>query len=124
MLTVGFAHGAKVRVQSGAKVFQIPVVSENSVSTPQFPHERMAVLKADNALGGLADMSDDVLALDRVVTNKLGHRGLGCREVVHIVPEPATFEERDAPAIAVMIGFPAPLRKTAEAERDVGGRVA
>ena len=74
VLAVGIAHGAEMRMQARAEVFQISVVGKDPVAAPQLTHERMAVLQAHHALGGLADVGDNVPALNGVTANEFGHR--------------------------------------------------
>jgi hypothetical protein len=84
----------------------------------------VAILQRHLALRGLADVRDDVLALDRVAANQLGHGRLAGALVIHEVAHAAPLEEGDAPAVAVVVGAPAALGKAGEAEGHVGGRVA
>lgn len=76
MFAVGVAHRAEMRVEAGAEILQIAVVGKNPIASPEFTYEGVAVLKAHNALGRLADVGDDVFAFDRVSADQLCHRRL------------------------------------------------
>ena len=123
-LAVGAAHRAEAGVQARAEVLQVAVVREHPVAAPQLAHERVAVLQRDLALRRLADVGDDVAALDRVAADQLGHRRLAGRLVVDEVAQAAALEEGDAPAVGVVVGAAAALRETREAEGHVRRRVA
>ena len=58
--------GGSAPCRRGAVVLQVAVVREHPVAAPQLAHERVRVLERDRALRGLADVGDDVVALDRV----------------------------------------------------------
>ena len=104
--------GRKLAVQARVEVLQVAVVREHPVAAPQLAHERVAVLQRHGALRGLADMGDDVAALDRVAADQLGHRRVAGRLVVHEVAQPGALEEGDAPAVGVVVGAAAALRET------------
>jgi len=84
----------------------------------------VGVFKGDDALGGLADVGDDVERMDRVVAHQLGHRrgaaGLRVEKDAHA----ASLEEGDAPAVAVHVGEAATGLEAGEREADVGRGVA
>jgi len=111
-------------VQLGREVLQIAVVRKHPVAAPQLAHKGVAVLQADHALGGLADVGDDVLALDGVATDQLGHRRVDGAFMVHKQPQALVLEECNAPAIGVIAGVARALCKAAEAKTHIGGRVA
>lgn len=73
MFAVGVSHGAEMRMQSRAKVFEVAVVGEDPVAAPKLTHKRVAILQTDHALGGLADMGDDVFAFDGITADQLCH---------------------------------------------------
>jgi hypothetical protein len=111
-------------VQRLIEILQVAVVREHPVAAPELAHEGVAILQCHLALRGLADMRDDVLALDRVAANQLGHGRLAGALVIHEVAHAAPLEKGDAPAVAVVIGAPAALGKAGETEGHIGGRVA
>jgi hypothetical protein len=61
------------------------------------------VLKADETLGGLADMGDHIEGMDRVTAYQLGHGRMGTGLRVEEDPHAAPLEERDTPAVAMHI---------------------
>ncbi|MPN42369.1 hypothetical protein SDC9_189926 [bioreactor metagenome] len=113
-----------MRVQARAKVLQVAVVREHPVAPPQLAHEGMAVLQAHDALRRLADVRDDVAALDRVAPDQLGHRRIHRTLVIDEVAQALVLEKGDAPTIGVVARDPAALGEACEAEAHVGGRVA
>ena len=70
--TVGGADRSKVGMEFGGKAFEVSIVSKDPVPAPQLSYKRMAILKTYQALGGFANMSDDIAAFDGVITNELG----------------------------------------------------
>lgn len=109
VLAVSSAYRVKMRMQSGAKFFQIAVVCKNPVASPQFAHERVAVLQAHRALRGLADMGNHIKALDGIAPDQLGNRRVRRGLMVNEVAQTAVFKESDAPSIGVIGGVAAPL---------------
>jgi len=123
-LAVGIADRAVVGVQLGCVLLEVAIVRKHPVAPPELAHERVAVLQAGHALGGLADMGNDIAALDRVFANQLRHgRGDGAL-VIHKVAQPLFLEERNAPAIGVIAGIARALRKATEAEAHVSRGIA
>ncbi len=123
-LAVGVADGAEMGVQFGSVFLEVAVVGKHPVAAPQLAHERVAVLQAGHALGGLADMGNDIAALDRVFAYQLGHRRRDGALMVDEVAQSLFLEERDAPAVGVITGIARALRKAAEAKAYVGRGVA
>ncbi|CAD9219084.1 hypothetical protein BCEN4_1380026 [Burkholderia cenocepacia] len=105
-------------------VLQVAVMREDPVPAPQLAHERMAVLEQDVPLRRLADVGDRVLGLDRVALHHFGDRRRGRCLVIDEETAGLVFEERDAPAVGMVIGEPAPGRETCEGECDVRRRGA
>ena len=79
----------------------------------------MGIFQCDDALGGFADVGDDVERVDRVLAHQFGHRrgaaGLRVEEYAHA----AALEEGDAPTITVDVGEPAAGLEAGERETDV-----
>ncbi|MNH18843.1 hypothetical protein D3C79_785640 [compost metagenome] len=80
----------------------------------------MGVGQADPTDVGLADMTDDHFALDRVTLHQVGHFRLAARRRVLEQAQAAPFIETDAPAVTVRAGAPAALHQAGEAEDDIG----
>ena len=123
-LAIRCSHRQETRMQPRLEVLQVAVVREHPISAPQLAHERMAVLQRHRTLRRLADVRDDVAALDRIAPDELSHRRLARRLVIDEMAQAEAFEERDAPAVGVMIGAAPALGEAREAERHVGRRVA
>ena len=121
---VGAAHRPKAAVQARVEVFQITVVGKYPVAAPQFAHKRVAVLQRHHALGGFADVGNDIAAFDRVVADQRGHGRLAGRLVVDKMAQAQAFKKCNAPAVAMVVGAAAALGKAAKAEHHVGGGVA
>ena len=98
VLAVGAAHRVEAAVQPRTEVLQVAVVGEHPVAAPQLAHEGVAVLQVHRALRGLADVGDDVAALDRVAADQLGHRRLAGRLVVDEVPQARGPRRRRCPS--------------------------
>lgn len=124
LFAVGVSHRVEVGMQLGCKALEIPVVGKDPVATPQFTHEGVAVLQAYRALRGLADVGDDVAALDRVLAYQLGDGRVDGALVADEVAQALVLEEGDAPAVRMVAGIARPLGEPREAEAHVGGRVA
>lgn len=118
------AYGAKVRVQLGGKAFEVAIVGKHPVAAPQLTHKGVAVLQADQTLCGLADVGDDVLALDGVVADQLGNGGVNRPVMVHKMAQSLVFKECNAPAVGVIPCVACTLRKAAEAKAHIGWRIA
>jgi hypothetical protein len=119
-LAVGVADRLERGVQARLEVFQVAVVREHPVAAPQLAHERVRVLQRHAALRSLADVGDDVVALDRVAPHELGHWRLARAVVIDERAQALVFEERNAEAVLVFLGAP---RQTLEAEANVRGDV-
>ncbi|MPN12430.1 hypothetical protein SDC9_159748 [bioreactor metagenome] len=111
LFAVRVANGLEVGMKLGGEVLEIAVVREDPVASPEFAHEGVAVLQADHALGGLADMGYDVGALDRVFADELGDLGVDGAFVIDEVAQALVFEEGDAPAVGVVAGVACALRE-------------
>ncbi len=121
---VGVADGAEMGVQLGRVFLEIAIVGKHPVAAPELAHERVAVLQAGHALGGLADVGDDVAALDRVLADQLGHGGGDRALMVDEVAQSLFLEERDAPAVGVVPGIARALCEAAEAKAHIGRGIA
>ena len=120
-LAVGVAHGPEAAVQARRKVFQVAVVGKHPVTAPELAHKRVAVLQRHTALGGLADVGNDVAAFDRVAAYQLGHgRGAGWLVIDKTAQTLVTaittiFKKSDPPTVGVLAGVAAALREAAAA---------
>ncbi len=99
-------------------------MGKNPVTAPEFAHEGVGVLQPDGALCGLADVGNDVLRADRIVTNQFSDRRSAGGLRVEENPGSLAFKEGDAPAIGMNIGRPAACLKTGERKADVGRYIA
>ena len=124
LLAVGVAYRMEVGMQFGSEALEISVVGKDPVAAPQFTHEGVAVLQAYRALRGLADVGDDVAALDRLLAYQLGDGRVDGALVADEVAQALVFEEGDAPAVRMVAGIARPLGEPRKAEAHVGGRVA
>jgi hypothetical protein len=115
--------GEKTRGRRNAESWEIAVVGEHPVSSPQLPDERMAVFERDLPLGGPPDMRDDVAALDGIAPHEVGDRGVAGRCRIEEGTNTGTLEERDPPAVAVAVGTPSPRPEPLEREAYVRGDV-
>ena len=82
LFAVGVAHGLEAAVQGGAVVFQIAVVRKHPIAAPQLAHKGVAVFQCHHALGGFADVGNDVATFDRVLANQLSHGRVAGGQVV------------------------------------------
>ncbi|MNT64511.1 hypothetical protein D3C72_2024180 [compost metagenome] len=99
-------------------------MGEDPVPAPELAHERMAVFQQHCALRRLADMGNDVLRLDRITLDQLGHRRGAGRLVVDEQPAGLVLEERHAETVGMVVGHAATGGKAREGERHVGWRGA
>ncbi len=103
---------------------QAPIVREGPASSPQLPCEGMGVFQADTAIRCLADMANDVQALDRVRPHQFSNFGLAAgQRVVESTTTPA-FVEGNTPAVAVRACPPTALNEPRETKPDVRRDVA
>ena len=114
------AHRDEASVQYRRKALEVAVVGKDPVAAPKFALEGMGVLQRDAALRGLADVRDDVAALDRVAPHHLGHRRIARALRIAEDTRAAPLEEGDAEAVLVLLGAGG---EAGEAEHHVGGRV-
>ena len=123
-LAVGIAHRVKMAVQARRVVLEIAIVGKHPVTPPQLTHEGVAVLQPHIAHGGLANVGNDVPTFNGVAPDQLSHgRRAGCAAVNEKARAPP-LKKGNAPAIGMMVGAPAALRKAGEAEGDIGRGIA
>ena len=106
------------------EVLQVAVVGEDPVAAPQLAQERVAVFEQDMPLRRLADVRDRVARLDRITLDHFRERRARRRLMVDEQAAGLVLEERDAPAVSVMVGDAAARREAGEGERDVRRRGA
>ena len=81
----------------------------------------MGVFQRHPALGGLADVGDDVFRFDRVAADQIRHWRVRAGLVVQKQPAAYAFKEGDAKAVGVLIGQPAaPVKALKENRMSVG----
>jgi len=119
-LAVGAAHGAEAAVQAWRKTLEVSVVRHHPVAAPELAHEGVGVLQRHLPLRGLADVGDDIAALDRVALHQLGHGRLAGAVVIDEQAQARVLEEGDAEAVLVLVG---PRGQAGEGEHHVGGGV-
>ena len=105
-------------------VDQIAVVCKHPIAPPQLAHKRVTVFKINFTLRGFADMGNHVATFDGVVANQLRHRRCAGTLVIDKMAHRFALKKCNAPTVTVVVGDAAPLRKPAEAEGHIGGRIA
>ncbi len=127
---VGVAHRLKAAMQFWRVIFQVAIVGKNPVAAPQLAHKRVAVFQRHLAHRGLAHMRHHVMTLDGITFEHLGNgRGGGTGFVDKMAHAFAgggavTLKKSDTPAVCVMIGTTAALRKAGKTQRQAGRQVA
>ena len=121
---VSVANRQKAAIQRRMKIRQIAVVRKDPVAPPQLAHEGVGVFQCHYALGRLADMRDNVLRADRIVTDERRNRRRARRLGIEKDTGAGAFKKGDAPAVGVYVGGAAARLKTGKGKADVGGDVA
>ena len=99
-------------------------MGKHPVFAPQFADKRVGVGQRGGALGGFADVGDDVFGLDLIAVDQVGYRRLGAGFVVVEQAHAFALEKADAEAVDVVVGKAAAHAEAFEGEDDVGGGVA
>ena len=90
---VGVAHWPEILAARRGKVLRLPLMGKNPVAPPQLAVKRVECFPAPPALGGLADVGDDVFGFDRVTADQIRHWRVRAGLVVQKQPAAYAFKE-------------------------------
>src|SRR5690606_17835447 len=118
----GFAVGTTdgpERPRAGGEVTDLAIMGEGPVLPPQLAGKRMGIGQADPAHIGLANVTDDILRLDRVALDQLGDSGAVTGRRVMEAAHTLALIESHTPPITVGAGATATLHQPGKAETDI-----
>jgi hypothetical protein len=99
----------------------IAVVGKAPGLTPEVANEGVAIGRGDLALGGLADMGDDIARAPGVALHPGRNRRAGRGLLIDDELAALFLVERDSPAIGVFVGLPATEKEAGERETELRG---